>query len=103
MANVKVTKHGTNGIYVDFGDYAGEEFGYTTVSAYEGFNAVFIEHIEPKNDDVICVKYEGRDAQTWPLTHDGDYSGSDAMIVDTIEGVAPTSQSDLIKKLLALL
>lgn len=39
----------------------------------------------------------------WILTYDSAYSGSDKFIVDTIDGVAPTSESDLFDKLTALM
>ena len=101
MANVVVTSKGTNGIYVDFGVYESSE-----VSSPQGFNSCHLTHIEAYTfggHDGVRVVYEGSDKQKWFLTHDSSYSGSDFYIVDSIDSVAPTSQSDLIDKLTQLL
>ena len=94
MANIVITSKGTNGIYVDFGVYASSE-----LLSPQGFNTANIEHIEPCTTGV-CVKTSGRDPQTWQLCHTaiGGY-----MIVDDIDGVGVSSQSDLIDKLTALM
>lgn len=94
MANIVITSKGTNGVYVDFGTYASAD-----LSSPQGFGKCFIEHIEPSGSGVRVV-YGGRDAQCWKLSHT---AVTDFMIVDTIDGVAPTSQDDLIDKLTALL
>ena len=65
MPNVTVTSKGTNGIYVDFGDYEDDANG---IFSPQGFHACFIEHIYDDGTGVV-VKYEGRDAQTWMLCH----------------------------------
>lgn len=94
MSNVVVTSKGTNGIYVDFGDYE------PRLGKPQGFNSVFINHVYPEGGGVV-LKYEGRDAQTFYLSHNNQ--GDDFMIVDNINGATPTSQDDLIEKLTALM
>lgn len=37
-----------------------------------------------------------------PLTWDATYSGDELFIVDSVDGVAPTSMSDLFDKITAL-
>jgi len=106
MPNIVITSKGTNGIYVDFGDYVGKQTPIGILRSPQGYNACYVENIEPEvkdGDNGVRVVYEGTDRQKWNLTHDENYSGDHFMIVDTIDGAAPSSQNDLIDKITALL
>lgn len=94
MANIIITSKGNSGVFVNFGDYASSE-----LLSPQGFNSGTIEHIEPSSTGAV-VKTRGRDSQTWYVT---DAALTGYMIIDLIDGVAPSSQSDLIEKLTALL
>jgi len=94
MANIVITTVGNNGVYVDFGVYASADR-----LSPQGFNANTIQHIAPSSTGVV-VKTVGRDSETWYVTHTALTS---YLIIDTIDGVAPTSQADLISKLTAIL
>ena len=94
MANIVITNKGINGLYVDFGSYAS-----SSLLSPQGFNTQNMSHIFPEGSGVRVVM-EGRDSQSWCVSHTA-YAGF--MIIDTIDGAAPTSQSDLIDKLTSLL
>lgn len=97
MANITIVKS-VNSIIVDFGDYSnlpnvdGRKASYKV----EDISVIWIE----KDDAFVNVKM--KDAVTtpiWALT----YASTDgAFIVDSIDGIAPTSNSDLFNKLTAL-
>jgi hypothetical protein len=103
MANIVITTKGTSGIYVDFGDYDGATVGNIKISSPVGFNAKNLEKIEPYGIGVRVVMSGLREGATWHVTHDSDYVGSDYFIIDSIDGLAPTGQTDLISKLTALM
>ena len=94
MANIVITSKGTNGIYVDFGTYASSD-----LLSPQGFNACLLEHIEPYGSGVVA-KMSGRDSQTWHVAHTAT---TGFMIIDSIDGASPSSVSDLIDKLTALM
>lgn len=94
MANIVITSKGTSGILIDFGVYTS-----SSLKSPQGLNSLFMSHVS-KNGDGVDVVYEGRDAVRLCFCHtavDG------FMIVDTIDGVAPTSAADLVEKLTALM
>lgn len=94
MANIVITKVGSNGVYIDFGIYESSD-----LLSPQGFSCKTIEHVEPCGGGV-CVKTTGRDPQTWDVSHT---TLTGFMTIDTIDGVAPTGQDDLINKLTALM
>lgn len=100
MANIVITKSG-NSIIVDFGVYQGspDVDGRKASYKHEDISIVWIA----KDDSKITVKM--KDAITtieWPLTYDSTYSGNELFIVDSVDGVAPTSNEDLFDKITAL-
>lgn len=97
MANITIIKSG-NSIIVDFGDYSilpdvdGRKASYKV----EDISVIWIE----KDDAFVNVKM--KDAVTtnhWKLSFNSEPS---SFIVDSIDAVAPTSNSDLFDKLTAL-
>ena len=105
-ANVIMTSKGSKGLHIDFGIYKGQKFHKTLMQSPQGFNTDYIEHIDPEELDShlgVRVVYEGSDRQKWHLTHDASYVGDKFMIVDLINGQAPTSHEDLIDKITCLL
>lgn len=90
MANVIVTST-TNSILIDFGAYYPaiintRKIALTKAHIIFSYRSNFVElHIEP-ND--LAISFEG---------------GENTMKVDSINGVAPTSNSDLYDKLIALI
>jgi hypothetical protein len=97
MANITIVKSG-NSIIVDFGDYAllnnvdGRKASYKV----EDISVIWIE----KDDSFVTVKM--KDAVTnnnWKLSFD---STPNSFIVDSIDAIAPTDNSDLFDKLTAL-
>lgn len=89
MANVTVTKT-TNGIKVEFNDLseaAGRKKGYWRKDKIRFDLGV--------NDS--CVTVTVQDEPQWCVTWDTGF------IIDSVDGVAPTSNSDLYDKLIAIL
>jgi len=100
MANIVITKSG-NSIIVDFGVYvnSADVDGRKASYKVEDISIIWIE----KDDSRLVVKM--KDAITtreWPLTHDDTYQGNELFIVDTVDGVQPSSMDDLFDKLTAL-
>ena len=96
MANIVVTSKGTNGIYVDFGVYEDDS---NHIYSPQGFNSNLIEHIYDDGTGVV-VLVNGRDSQCWKVCHTAT---TGYMIVDSIDGASPSSASDLVDKLTALI
>lgn len=97
MANITITKTG-NLINVDFGIYSVSKDvdGKKATYKAEDISIIWLE----KDDSIVNVKM--KDAITtahWLLSYDGI---SGAYQVDTIDGIAPTSNQDLMDKLNAL-
>jgi hypothetical protein len=98
MANIVITKSG-NSIIVDFGDYSSvigcdkRSFDIRDVSE-AGYCS--------SDDFVDVMMRDSHGVRRWVLTWDSSYSGSEKFIVDSVDGVAPTSQSDLFDKVTAL-
>lgn len=91
MANVIIITT-TNSIKVDFGVYASD------MPISKGtWNKSSIQHIQLNNNHVY-VKV--RDGNEWTLNYDIQAKG---IIVDSVDGVAPTDLSDLYNKLVAML
>lgn len=97
MANIVITSCGTNGVCVDFGTYKDVSNG---LFSPQGFNANNITHVYD-DDTAVEVICEGRDSQRWYLSHNA--VGGKYMQVDSVDGVAPTSASDLVAKITALM
>lgn len=91
-------------IKVNMGIYA----GLPGVSAYHIFNAKYLAsvRIHPDNSNLVqaemSIEFDSG-KKSWTLTHDSGYTGNEAMIVDTIDGVAPTSPTDLANKIAAMM
>lgn len=97
MANITIVKSG-NSIIVDFGDYSLSDNVDGTKASYkvEDISVIWIE----KDDSFVTVKMKDAiTSKTWPLSYNTVES---AFVVDTIDGVIPTSNSDLFDKLTAL-
>lgn len=94
MANLVVVKTGSS-IIVTFNVYA-TEIG----SVKRSYHTDNLTEIDLKSDRVEL--YMAITHEHWQLTYDAAYAGTDLYIVDSIDGVAPTSESDLFDKLTAL-
>lgn len=100
MANVVITVSG-NSLIVDYGDYSSSG-AVDALSA--SYCACDIVEIQRAKDDSHCLVMM-RDAhgkRQWEVTYDATYSGDEYFIIDSIDTVAPTSNSDLFNKLTAL-
>ena len=94
MANVVVTST-TNSIKVDFGVYAGGAI--PKKRTYNIGKTIFYMSLEP-SDAMVTVLSEG--SPQWNLAYTAT---TDCFIVDSINGSAPSSNSDLYDKLIALI
>ena len=104
MANITVTKIGTNGVFIDFGEYAGANVNGREIKSPQSFSSLLIEHIIPRGDGVEII-VGGVDGEHWYLSHtDTPDSGNKSfMIVDSINSQAPEDRNDLINKLTSLM
>ena len=96
MANIVITTTG-NSIIVTFNDYS-SVVGSIKRSQLKSD----ITEIELDSDHVQVAMRDSHNIKTWYLTYDSSYSGNQYFIVDSISGVAPSSESDLFDKLTAL-
>ena len=94
MANLVVTTS-ANSIVVAFNDYSGA-IGATKRS----FSPQNMTEVSLMTDEVRVYMDVTHDL--WRLTYDSSYSGNEKFIVDSVDGVAPTSESDLFDKITAL-
>ena len=92
MPNVIVTST-TNAVKVDFGDYAG-----TAITYHKGSWAKSAIEVILMNSDHVSVT--AADSERWIVSHDG---ASSSLQVDSVNGVAPSSLSDLYEKISALI
>ena len=100
MANVVITKTG-NSIIVDFGVYvASNEVDYLK-SSYLVNDLVKVSLVKDSSHVELKIK-DAHSSTRWALTYDSAYGGSEYFIIDTVDGVAPTSELDLFNKLTAL-
>lgn len=96
MANLVITKSG-NSIIVAFNDYS------STVGATKrSYDIRDIVEVELGSDYVQVLMRDAHGVNTWMLTYDNTYAGSERFIVDSVATVAPTSESDLFDKITAL-
>lgn len=92
MAKIVITST-TNGIKVVFNDYA------SVVNMKKGYwLKSHLKHLEQLDNNTF-VEVTMTEEGDWPLSYDGEIG---SFQVDTINGVAPTSNSDLYDKLEAL-
>ena len=93
MAFITVTDT-ANTIHVDFGVYAG------LVAPYK--KAIFHKNVISFQiaADESFVRVEDRSGQSWTVTYNG---AGETLQIDTINAVAPVSNSDLYDKLVSLL
>lgn len=104
MPNIVVTSKGTNGVLVDFGNYAGQTINKTVLPSSQGFNSLNLMHVIPKAAGVE-IQLGGRDPQKFFVSHDtvADADGVSFLIIDTIDAAGPSDQDDLIDKLTSLM
>ena len=97
MANLVITKSGSS-VIVDFGVYTVAD---TKVDMTKG--SYHIAHIDEVKlySDHVRVEMDGI-REDWLITYDSAYAGTEFFIVDSVAGVAPTSESDLFDKITAL-
>jgi hypothetical protein len=98
MANIVITTNG-NLVHVDFGNYSVSQSVDGKKASYliSDISIVWME----KDDSVIYVKM--KDAITtnnWRLSW--EYLDNETFVVDSINGVAPTSNQDLMDKINAI-
>jgi len=98
MANLVVTTAG-NAIRVDFNDYSAALGGKISASYDKNDLKIIAEY----SDHIALVMSDGAYSERWALTCNASYSGDQFFIVDTVNTVAPTSETDLRKKLDALM
>jgi len=100
MANITIVKSG-NSIVVDFGVYiASNQIDYLK-SSYLASDLSFICLM--KDSSYIELKMtNAHSRKRWLLTYDSAYSGDEYFIIDSVDGIAPSSESDLFDKLTAL-
>jgi len=93
MANVVVTSSG-NSIIVDFGVYVGADFIPMSKASYHKTNLAEVKLYS----DHVRIEMTGV-REDWSICTAGAGTG---LIVDTVDGVAPSSLSDLFDKITAL-
>lgn len=93
MANIVVTSD-ANTVIVDFGAYY--PTNYPVSKAY--YNRNDIQKVELFANNVTVHVLNG--SKDWYLSYDGK---ADTFQVDSVDGVAPTSDSDLASKIAALI
>jgi len=96
MANIVITTSG-NSIIVAFNDYS-SIIGATKRS----YDIRDIAEVELGSDYVQLSIRDSHSVNTWLLTYDSGYSGSERFIVDSVSASAPSSESDLFDKITAL-
>ena len=97
MANVVITKSGSS-IIVDFGVYTASETRVDMIKS--SFHAGNLCEAHLYSDHVLV--HMSAIPDTWRITYDSTYAGAEYFIVDSVEGVAPTSESDLFDKIASL-
>ena len=97
MANIVITTSGSNSIVVAFNDYS--SVVEATKRSYDNRDIVEVEYY---TDYVEVMMRDAHGLNIWMLTYDSSYSGDQRFIVDSVAGVAPTSESDLFDKITAL-
>ena len=96
MANLVITKIG-NSIVVDMGVYS-STVGFTNAS----YLVSDIVELNLRTNEVTVMMRDAHGKNGWPLTYDSTYAGGERFIVDSVSGVAPSSESDLFDKITAL-
>ena len=98
MANIVITTNG-NLVHVDFGNYAVSDSVDGKKASYliSDISIVWLEkdesHVRVKMKDSITTN-------DWKLAYDNQHP--DCFLVDSINGVAPTSNQDLMDKINAI-
>lgn len=100
MANIAITKTG-NSLIIDFGDYSSSDSVDSSYSSYDTRDIVEVDLLKD-NSHVLVMMRDSHQVNQWNITFDSSYSGSDYFIVDSVEGVAPSTQKDLFDKITAL-
>lgn len=93
MANIVITST-TNSIKVDFGDYA-SSYGYAK-GTWRKDNVGDIRLAA----DSSYISIHTMEDQRWTISYN---ASGQAMIIDSVDTAAPTSNSDLYDKLIALI
>ena len=96
MANVTISPRGGNKITINFGDYANEDRFPNRIICHKS-QVVLVGYGKWVNLFIpfITIKFD--------LTSEVEPGGPRLLIVDSVDGVAPTSNSDLFNKIRALL
>lgn len=92
MANITITST-TNSIHVNFGVYS-----TALETIQQTWNKSAVQNFRQTTDTCIMVTIRGE--REWCVTWDG---ASGSFQIDSINGIAPTSNSDLFTKLEALI
>lgn len=99
MANVVITST-TNSVKIDNGVYAGVEGALGVIQKKATFRKHDIRRIALAPSDASVSVFLIEHGLTFTLSWDGS---TGTIQVDSVDGVAPTSNSDLYDKLIALI
>lgn len=97
MANIVVTST-TNSILVDFGDYAGTDM--PTVGIIPNHRTYQKHNIEFRTVGGVVQALLLHDGKEFPVSYDG---ATGTLQIDEVNSSAPSSDSDLYTKLIALI
>jgi len=96
MANLVITKSG-NSIVVYTGAYS-STVGFTKAS----YLVSDVVEVNLRTSEVDVMMRDAHGVNNWNLTYDSTYVGDERFIVDSVDGVEPSSESDLFDKMTAL-
>lgn len=100
MAGITIVKTG-NSFVVDFGVYVSSDLINTVKQSYFIDDIIEIGLITDLSNVFVMMR-DSDGLPMWYVTYDSTYIGADYFIIDSIDGIAPTSQLDLFNKLTAL-
>lgn len=101
MAGVKIQSYGNESIWVDFGMYAMDVNVDGKGASYRASDISIL--IMEKDESHIIVKMKDFiTSNNWTVTWEVDPENPHYLVVDSVNGVAPTSQLDLLRKIEAL-
>ena len=98
MANITIVKTG-NSIILTFNAYA-TAFEIKK-SSYDSRDIVEVV-LHDSEAYVVVMMRDAHGQRKWDTTFDSAYIGTDYVIIDSIDGVAPSSNQDLFNKINAL-
>jgi len=100
MANIVIVKTG-NSLIVTFNAYGSNPNIDSKSRGYSIENLSEIDEIYDETHIIIHMS-STHEKGNWSVTWDAAYLGTEYFIIDSVDGVAPTSQADLFSKLNAL-